>query len=74
MKTLWERARERVGGGIQAMKVKWRPEGAQGPVTLAAPPFMGHSTWVTGGLRSSLAMMGDARWTFPELLRTPEIQ
>lgn len=56
------------------MKVKWRPEGAQGPVTLAAPPFMGHSTWVTGGLRSSLAMMGDARWTFPELLRTPEIQ
>ena len=29
-------------GEIQAIKVKWRPEGIQDPVTLKAPAFMGH--------------------------------
>lgn len=64
---------EREDGEIQAIKVKWRPEGVQGLMTLKAPAFRGHISRGPGGFLPSLAMTGDARLTSVELIRTPEI-
>lgn len=74
MKRLREESGEREEDGeIQAMKINWRPEGAQGLLTLKTSPFMGHISRVTGGFHCSLAVLGDATLTFAEIIKTPEI-